>query len=167
MNLQADTIVSILPTLSENDLAKIRQATDVLIGKQSIDEPTDKNEQLIFHSVKQELASIGIRHNIPYSQFSESRAYKAWRKGVVIFNNFLEDSFERYLKNEAHRMAMTQILVQTIIADLKKRDIAVSISTIAYNLQRVQQAFDNSFPGYLNSGLEYLIPMSMVKKIKT
>lgn len=164
MSTSIDTIASTLATMSAADLAKVRQLTETLLGGNQVEvQASDDNERILFEAVKLELAAVGIRSNISYGSFSQSSHYKFWKRGVKVTSEFLEGSFKGYANTEAQRLGLCRIFVQAIIQDFKRIGIPVSLGAIAKNLHRVQQAFDNSFPNYLQAGLAHLIPKMLMK----
>lgn len=165
MTSHVETIASQLPNMDANDLSKIRQLTDVLLGKQDEGQAqaSDDDERIIFEAVKAELQLAGIRTVLSYGRFSQTRHFKAWKKSIPVVVSFLEDSFKGHAETETERLALCRVFIKAIIRDFKRRNIPVSIGTIATNLHRVQQSFDNAFPNYLQSGLAHLIPKALLR----
>jgi hypothetical protein len=164
MTTSIDTIASKLATMSASELAKVRQLTDTLLGSTQVEaQATDDNERILFEAVKLELASIGIRSNVSYTAFSQTNNFKYWKRNCKVVSEFLENSFDGYAETEAQRLGLCRIFVQAVIQDFKRIGIPVSIGAVAKNLHRVQQAFDNSFPNYLQAGLAHLIPKMLMK----
>jgi hypothetical protein len=164
----ADAMMSQLSTFGKTDLLQIRQLTDVLLGgNTSAETPViDDNESLLFEAVKAELSSNGLNGNIPFATLKDSRYYSSWCKGLVVVNQFIDQQFKGYITGRAVRIGATRILVQILLADLKRLGVPPSLGTIARNLHRVPQAFDNQFPGYINSGLAYLVVKAISTKRK-
>jgi hypothetical protein len=164
MSTSIDTIASTLATLSAADLAKVRQLTDTLLGGTQVEvQATDDDERILFEAVKLELAAVGVRSNISYTAFSQTNNFKSWKRNCKVVAEFLDNSFSGYANTEAQRLGLCRIFIQAIIQDFKRIGIPVSIGAIAKNLHRVQQAFDNSFPNYLQAGLAHLIPKMLMK----
>lgn len=161
MTSYVETIVSQLPTMSAGDLTKIRQLTEMLLGSQVEVQASDDDERIIFEAVKAELQATGIRTILSYGRFSQTRHFKSWKRGIPVVVGFLEDSFKGHANTEIERLALCRVFIQAMIRDFKRRGIPVSIGTIATNLHRVQQSFDNAFPSYLESGLAHLIPKAL------
>lgn len=164
MQVTIDTIASQLPAMSEADLLKVRKLTDMLLqGQPKEIESEDPTERLLFEAVRVELAAVGIRSAMTYAQFSESRFYKSWKRGVEVVRAFIETSFKGYIKNETHHLAVCRVLVQTMVKEFRAREIPLSIGSIANNIHRVPQTFDRAFPRYLESGLAYLVPRALLR----
>jgi len=167
-----DSIASQLPAMSAADLLKVRQLTDMLLGQGQVTgtpaatKPDDRFEATMFEALKSELASVGINSNISYRAFSESKYFKSWKRGVDVVQKFVNDAFKGYLKTEAQRVGICRILVQTMIREFKDRGIPVSVGSVANNIHRIPQTFDRAFPGYLESGLAYLIPAALLRNKK-
>jgi hypothetical protein len=160
-----DTIASQLPSLKQSDLIKIRQLTDLLIGGGSETQPENEFERMMLEAVKSELAREGVRSAISYKSITESRYANTWRKGVSVTNEFLDTTFKGHIKSDTHKLGLCRVLARITIDELKKREIPISIGTIASNLQRVPQSFDNAFPNYIRSGLAYLVADSMLRRM--
>lgn len=166
MEITVDAIASHLTTLKQSELQKIRQLTDLLMGGGvSTTQPDDPFERIILEAIKSELSREGVRSAISYSSIMESKYAKAWRKGVGVTSEFVEKTFKDHIKTDNHRLGLCRVLARITIDELKKREIPISIGTIASNLQRVPQSFDNAFPGYIKSGLAYLVAESMLRRM--
>lgn len=166
MTITVDGIASQLPTMNATELLKLRQLTDMLLGGDlpgTQAQIVDPNERILFEAVCQELAAAGIRGNIAYSAFVETKYIKSWKRGVKVVSEFIEKSFGKYANTEAQRLGLCRVLVQTLIKEFKRNGIPVSIGTLANNIHRIPQTFDRAFPRYLESGLAYLIPKALIR----
>lgn len=164
MTASVDGIVAQLPNMTPSDLLKVRQLTDMLLGKGNETKPANPFEQILFDAVRTELANVGIRQAIGYGSFTETKHYKSWRKNLGTVSEFIEEAFKGYTNTEVQRIAICRILIKTMIRDFKMNGIPVSLGSIANNIHRIPQTFDRAFPGYLSSGLAYLVPRAMLKE---
>lgn len=167
MAMPMEMIASQLSGLNATDLAKVKQLTDMLLGGQVRDcQPsiTDPTERILFEAVKSELKAAGVNGAIGFDGFTESKFYPSWKRGVAVVAEFIDTNFKDYVKTEPQRIGICRILVQTMINDFRRNNIPVSVGTIARNIHRVPQTFERQFPGYIHSGLAYLIPASMLRK---
>lgn len=164
MSIQIDTIASQLPLMNAEELSKIRQLTDMLLGGEKqevrVENPT---ERIMFQALRAELSSIGLNSNISFTSFAEGNYYKSWKKGVTAVETFCNTAFRGYVKTETQRLGLCRVLLQALIKDFKRNNIPVSVGTIARNVHRIPQAFDNAFPGYIESGMAYLVPQAMLR----
>lgn len=165
MSTHIDTIASQLPQMSAEELSKIRQLTDMLLGgnKPTDAKPDDPTERIMYQALRSELSSLGLNSNISFSTFTESNYYKNWRRGLKVVDEFITKSFRGYVKTETQRLGLCRVLIQALIKDFKRNEIPVSVGTIARNIHRIPQAFDNAFPGYIESGMAYLVPQAMLR----
>jgi hypothetical protein len=164
--MHAEAVISQLATLNKNDLLQVKQLTEVLLGGATLLEPTttDDNEAMLFHAVRAELTAHGLNGKIPYSRLKDSNYYKSWSQGLTVVNQFIDQHFQSHIKSKIQRIGICRVIIQVLIADLKRLHIPPSLGTIARNLHRVPQAFDNQFPNYIQSGLAYLVIQAMTKK---
>jgi hypothetical protein len=163
--MQAEALMSQLSTYDKTDLIQIHQLTEMLLGntmpeKQQI---LDDKEAILFDAVKAELAALGLNYKIPYATLSSSNYYKSWLTGLETVNQFLEQHFMRCMRSKAQRIGVSRIIIQVLLADMKRQHIPTSLGTIARNLYRVPQSFDNQFPNYIQSGLAHLVVQAMTK----
>lgn len=164
----ADAMMSQLSTFGKNDLLQLRQLTDVLLGGNTTvtTQPTDDSEAILFDAVKAELSANGLNGNIPFGTLKESKYYNSWCKGLNVVKQFIDQHFQKYITSQPVRIGINRILIQILLADLKRLGVPPSLGTIARNLPRVPQAFDNQFPNYINSGLAYLVIKAITTKRK-
>lgn len=165
-SISASDIMAELPKLNPNDLTKLRQLTELLLGSQTQQtetQATDDNERILFEAVRFELQAVGMRSAISYSSLQQSRNYKTWKRSVSVVTHFLDSAFKGHANTEVERLALCRIFVQAMIKDFKRAEIPVSLGTLCNNLHRVQQAFDRAFPNYLESGLAHLIPKALTR----
>jgi hypothetical protein len=164
----ADAMMSQLSTFGKTDLLQLRQLADVLLGgNTSREEPViDDSEALLFDAVRAELSANGFNGAIPFSTLKDSKYYNSWCKGTKVVNQFIEQHFKTYITSQPVRIGINRILIQILLADLKRLGVPPSLGTIARNMHRVPQAFDNQFPNYINSGLAYLVVKAITTKRK-
>lgn len=166
--MHASSVMTQLSTFGKNDLLQIQQLTNMLLGTNINNTPDhqDDNDMMLFDSVRVELAANGLNGRIPYTTLKESKFYKQWCNGLGVVNQFVDTHFKDHINRKLQRVAICRIIVQILISELRRQNIPVSLGTIARNMHRVPQAFDNQFPGYLQCGLAYLIVKSMTPKRK-
>ena len=166
--MHASSVMTQLSTFAESDLLQIQKLTNMLLGTNTANVPIqqDDDDTMLFDSVRAELAANGLNGRIPYSTLKESKFYKNWCSGLDVVNQFIETHFKEHISRKTQRVAICRVIVQVLVLELKRQKIPASLGTIARNMHRVPQAFDNQFPGYLKCGLAYLIVKSMTSKHK-
>jgi len=164
--MHAETMMTQLSTFDKTDLLQIRQLTDMLLGgTTSVETPVnDEREAMLFDAVRAELSANGFNGKIPFSNLKEGNYYKAWQKGLGVVNQFIDEHFQSHIKSKVQRIGICRIIIQVLLSDLKRLNIPPSLGTIARNLHRVPQTFDNQFPNYIQSGLAYLVIKAMTKR---
>lgn len=163
MSTAIETIISKLPQMSISELNQVRQMTDILLGTSKEQKIENEDEYELFEAAKAGLAASGIRYQISYQSFSETKYYKAWKKGFNTVVEFVNTSFRGFIKKKAQKVGLYRILIKSLIIELSSRGIPVSLNTIAMNLHRIPQVFDRAFPDYLKSGIAFLVPQAMLK----
>lgn len=163
--MQAEALMSQLSTFDKNDLLQIRQLTEILLGNTVTTEPVilDEKESVLFDAVKAELAALGLNSKVPYEKLRVSSYYKSWGEGLEVVNQFINQHFQPYIQSKVQHIGICRIIIQVLLTDLKCLHIPISLGTIARNLHRVPQAFDNQFPNYIQSGLAHLVVQAMTK----
>jgi len=91
----------------------------------------------------------------PFGIFKKTTGYAKWASGIVSVKQLLVSlkvgtSGVSYLK-------MLDMLVFSTLTYLDKLEIPVGIKTISQVFERIEQVIDDQFPGYLESGLLYLM----------
>jgi hypothetical protein len=61
-------------------------------------------------------------------------------------------------------MGLCRLLVSALMDELRSRGIGVAFGTVATNIGRLPEIFDSAFPGYLESGLGFVVPLAMKRK---
>lgn len=158
------SIISSLPKMSRSELVQVQQLTAILLsGSEPTNMLADAEEFLLFEALKSEFIAQGFNGRIPYDTLRSSKYYKTWQQGSKTIDDFIDKYFKKHIKTDIERSALLRTLIQCLMADLKRMKVPVSLGTIARNLHRTPQAFENSFPGYLRSGLAYLIVRALIK----
>ncbi len=155
-----------LSAFDKTDLLQIRQLTDILLGGTTSPETTsiDDREAMLFDAVRAELSSHGFNGKIPFSNLKEGNYYKSWSRGLKVVNQFIDEHFQKHITSKVQRIGICRIIIQVLLSDLKRLGVPPSLGTIARNLHRVPQSFDNQFPNYIQSGLAHLVIKAMTKR---
>lgn len=161
--MQPDAFMSQLSTFKKTDLLQIRQLTELLLGGTITEErtPSDERESILFDAVRAELAALGLNGKIPYTTLTSSNYYKSWTRGLGVVNQFIDQHFHLYIRSKIQHIGICRILIQILLTELRRQHIPPSLGTIARNLHRIPQTFDNQFPDYIKSGLAHLIVQAM------
>lgn len=141
-------IIATLPALTKADLAAVRGAADALLGPQAA--PNDTPATPLFEAVTR---ALGLR--LGFAAFSQTATYKPYKRGEQTIADFLATAFPTF--DRVSLTAMTQLLVECLVDDLKARHVLLSLGTLCNNLERSPQVFRDAFPGYIEGGLAHVI----------
>ena len=163
--MKRDQILAALPALKPNDLKAILRATEGLLGeaarvpkakaKTAPEGPTG----WLYDGL---LGATGL--TLSWNQFAPSQAGKQFTKWAPDVVSFAQSSFPEQMIKKASGYAIIRLLLDLILADLRKRKIPVTLNTITIHMQRVQDIFNDAFPGYLETGLGSLIAKQMTRQ---
>lgn len=165
--LEINTVISSLPSMGRTELRNMQQAISLLLAEQPATDArhqADSFEMLLYQAVAEELKSRGIRQHIPFEAFTQTRQYKAWKRGLQHVKDFISSQFKNHAKDERAKRGLLRLLISALCDELKERNISVGLSTIASNISRLPEVFDNAFPGYLSSGLAFIVPLAMKRR---
>jgi hypothetical protein len=142
-------ILSVLPKLPASDLAVIKAAIEHLLAKSVPAAP----QSPLFDA----LAALLGGKNLSYATFVKSGAYTYWEKNAPIAEAFISQHFPEAAGSKVLALAITCHLLNLLLDDLRSRKIPVSFGTASTHLGRMPEIFEVAYPGYVKSGLTYLI----------
>ena len=156
MPLKKDQILAALPGLSQPDLLAIRAAISALLGPDQ-GKPAPQGVGPLYEAL---LAYLGLP-GPQWGRFATSRAGQAFKQATPNVLAFM-GAFGPLKRVE--RLAIYKVVFGLLAADLKRRGIPVSLSTLSYSMERVPDVFKSAYPGYLEGGLGLLIVKSITRK---
>lgn len=167
--LSAETMVSNLPLIDHDGLLKVRQALDLLLGGQSTAGPAahpEGFEAILFDAMTAEFESRGIRRNMPFSAFARTSHYRHWRNSLPTLQDFITKEFNGHVKEKRDKVALCRLLISMLFDELRERDLPLSYGTVAANIGRLAEVFDNGFPGYLQCGMAHIVITMLRRKAR-
>jgi hypothetical protein len=144
-------LIKQLPKLTQSELKLLRLAIDELSVRKD-----DEGESYLYSAL---LKATGSR--TPYSLFMKTTAYPHWRRHLPDIERFIATNFPS--ANRITGLALATFTLQALCQDLKRRNVPISMGSVAKNLGRFADVFEDQFPGYLSSGLGPLI-LTMLKE---
>jgi hypothetical protein len=162
--LSADAVVSTLPLLDKASLRNVQQALSMLLGEQHTVERfvhPEGFEAILFDAVVAEFRARGLKQTMPFDAFRKTSRYKSWKRNLDAVASFINTQFKNHTNDDRAKLGLCRLLVSALITELRERGIGLSFGAIAANIGRLPEVFDNAFPGYLESGLAYIVPLAM------
>lgn len=144
-------IIKQLPRLSQQELKTLRLAINELSTRKD-----DEGESFLYTAL---LKVTGSR--TPYAIFMKTSGYQHWKRHLPDIERFIATNFP--LANRITGLALATFTLQALCQDLKGRNVPISMGSVAKNLGRFADVFEDQFPGYLSSGLGPLI-LTMLKE---
>lgn len=148
-------VLSLLPVLSQSELATVRTAVDQLL----VSSGAVSNKHELFYDAL--TGALNIR--IPYERLPR-QMHKAWDKNAPVVVQFMEATWPVTQDGKITRLAMMKFLINMIIDELKAQRVPISVGTVITNLHRVEEVFDRHFPDYRKSGITGVIIKAMERK---
>lgn len=146
MKLTAEQIISALPSLSRQDRLAVRASCDTLLqGKSTLD-----RDAIALY----EIIAKGVGSSMPWGRLPAAlqATLVAARPGL---QTFIDETWPG--QSKVHNIMITKQLLTQLAGDLHTRQIPVSVATVIRHLGRIQDVFDDAFPGYRKAGLAGLI----------
>ena len=133
-----DQILAALPNLNPEALQAIGAACRAFTGGASNYQPESTQAWLA--------TAVGavIGGNAPLN----GAALKAFNKNAPLALGFMTEHFAKALENKTTALALMRYLLRLLANDLQNMKVPVTRVTLAQNLHRVGEVFENSFPGY-------------------
>lgn len=145
-------IIAALPSLSKPELAAVKAAADrLLVGPVGTATPLYEALQAV------------ARVRLPYDRFIKSKAGQGWPERQKQAMTFVQATWPELPK--VQKQPLLRFLLSLLADDLKRRNITVSMGTMALNVGELPRVVDQSFPGYrLRGESASLMLKAMVRK---
>jgi hypothetical protein len=137
-------IVGVLPQMVRSDLWKLKITIDEMLK----DDDKDSSEiDLFYGAITSELSSEGIK--VLYGK--KDANYRNYKKRFPMVTRFIEQECKNL--DKVQRIRFYHILVQAIIKQLEDLGLPKTVNMISNQFSNIYPIMENSFPGYLKSGL--------------
>ena len=149
--LTLTNLLSALPGLTRGEMLTLRAALDRLLGApQATAGP-------LYDAV---ISAAGVK--LPFSRFLATKAGKSWAENEKLVVEWLDATWPGI--RDVQKAAVLRFLLQQLVTDLKRRQLPVTVSTLAFNLGSLPSLCEKCFPDYIGSGLAKIILKAMVRK---
>ena len=145
-------VVSALPSFGLKDLKTIKSVLDSLV----VGEPEDPQDYII-NALRVELGNVGVA-----GWSASDHVKRMWAKAHIVIETFLNKNFVGV--SQSKRYALCRMLFATLIINLRDMNVPVTFNTVVQQSHRLPEMFENAFPGYLASGLSYMVIAAITGK---
>jgi hypothetical protein len=153
MSAEYTQIINLLDKLSNQELEQLRKRCSALSGlsaKRKNVDLREMNEDWILSGILHELEIRGMKEMIPSNFYIRNKSS---------FNSYWEGSlscrqlFEKHIdaRNTAKRIALGRICAK-VLARKVEEFAPIVLDSMLNNVRMIPEAFDKSFPGYLQAG---------------
>ena len=160
--MNIDKIINILPTLSQEELKKIGDSIKFYLksGKKE----THPEEILLYDSINNKVKEI-TENYLFFNVFKKSKiGYKQLDECLKTLDNFITLINKNTKVTRLLRKQIYNLYVEIIVEYLVKYRIPISINSVLNCHEKFLSLLDKKYPGYLESGLLYLIFSENVDK---
>lgn len=153
--MKRDQILAALPSLSQADLRAINAASGALMaGRHPVaPQPFETPQGWLAEALQGALGLGGAGARQLPSTFN---------KQAPTALAFMVQAFGP-LKNKTTTLAIMRLILGLLVADLKNKQVKISVGSLSSNLGRVQQVFEEAYPGYLENGIASLVLQAIQK----
>lgn len=152
MDLTKDQILAALPTLGKADIEAVYSMAGHLLGQLgAVQGPQNVGATLLADMTFTALGAA-LGHPRPYQTYSPT-AKRQFEAKIPTLISFLDGNFKGWDRTKNVKIAFLQMIFGLLVKDLRGRGVNPTIGILITNLQRVPEVFDNSFPGYRESGI--------------
>lgn len=153
-----DQVVESIPHFTVPELEQLQGMMSLFLSNGQTTDPSD-DERFVLHAMSKRMEAEGLRFNIPYHVIRKSNLYSTWKTAIKDLTKFIitfqHRSKVRLSKNEYQ--SLLSLLFKLLIDDMRQIGIPITLKTLIRNMGRISEVFDKSFPGYLQSGMAYLV----------
>ena len=148
-NQELSNILTQLPKLSPDELAKVQQRLLILLGS-TPSPPTDSQDWLLLGATE-ELRRRGLWMNnypVPVRLLPDKFAVKS-----KALQEFLLKGLGKEKPQRAQCLSIAAIATRALTDWLERNKIPISPRTVLFNLDKIPTALEYAFPGYWAQGL--------------
>jgi hypothetical protein len=145
-------LIQALPNLTQAELKTVKAAIDHLL------KPDTSSSQELFDVT---INVLGIK-TIGYRQFAKTKAHQSWVNNLPILDDLVKQIVGTTVP-DTQMIHLKRFLISLLIADLKAKQLEVTMPKIAWHLGNIQEVFENAFPSYLASGIANLVLKGLTK----
>jgi len=150
-----DEIVKHLQQLNEEQLTQLKGHIDHVLLNNTIKQQTYGNAQEFYEQIREGLRSVTGASIPPYTKFMSIKYYKTFVINFKSVDEYVDSCFPDLSKIE--RIKLDRLFVKLVIEKLKDLNHDIKLVTICINLSQIPSLIEDSFPGYIESGLGHLI----------
>jgi len=152
-------LLAALPKLAHADLAAVHAMAEHLLGAAvaAQKQPASTLAPLLFEAMGAALCLTARHENMP------DTVQAKLNKQIPLVEEFLAQTFPG--KSKTALTALLRMLMELLKADLIRIEIKPTYNSMINNLHRLPDVFENSFPGYLESGLGHLVVDKFAKGV--
>lgn len=150
-----EKLLADLPSLSATQRAEVEKRLALLNSSSRIhktDMPDHARE--LYNVLSASLRSHGIQI-MPLTALLASKYQKGFIEGSELINTYLQQVFPKL--SLAERASIQKLLCSLIVNHLARRQIPITLTTFISHTKIISSLFEQQFPGYIASNLQYMI----------
>ncbi len=156
--MKYDAILMALPNLNKKQLTALRATIDHLLHNE-----VDHNDPTIELFTALTIV-LGIQR-MSYEAFSKTAMFKTWRKNSPGCLEFINETWPEAAKSKILGQALMVFLLNIQKDSIKRWGVPVTLNSMINALVSLKANFDFAFPGYIESGMSFLI-LDGIKGVK-
>lgn len=110
------------------------------------------NADWLLNGISARLRARGHGHTAEVNRMLHSKGYKTYAKNAPTLLKELEALLPEKNKTR-NRLILGQLVCNALVKWCTARRVPISVNTILMNAHYAKEAIEDSFPGYVNSGL--------------
>jgi len=150
------TVLNLLPTLDRPALEKVKQRLDLLLGEAAPAPPVDAVDSWLLDAIENLLVARGMLKAGTLRLVVAGPKFDRARRMAQLQQDFLTEKFPVRL-TRAQKDVLGYWAAVAMAALITEFNAPVAVRTMLVNLDKVPEAMECSFPGYLASQSRYLL----------
>lgn len=134
--------LKLLPKLKPKELREVRVHLTALLGKRF--GPLTPDAQIFYDALEKTLAAEGLL--FAHNRLQKSKAYNLLCENTEYVITYAQLYFRP--KNKIEKMKVSQILIDILIARVRKLKLTITPLVVAQQLRNLPSMVDIAFPGY-------------------